>query len=311
MQKDKNLEYWEVFRAVASGGSISGASEQFGLDPSAVSRIISALEKSLGGIPLFDRSLHPMRLTDNGEKALELSSRMLALHAEMRRTLTRSSDLMAGVLRVGVPPGLLHDVLVPPLTDFAHRYPEIDLEIHEYTAGVPVNFETPYGMLDTVLCYGPDTVHQNYVQQHCMKVRFVPCASPAYLEKRGWPRDPSELSAHTGVIFQSRMRPVRRVFLRDGAEKPFFFGREMVFASPVIAKIATVLGNGINPGIPWTLCEREIARGELVRVFGWELEPRDCFIVTRPESVKLRRVREFIGEFRRFMSRFDGGQPAA
>ena len=311
MQKDKTLEYWEVFRAVASGCSVSGACDQFGLDPSAVSRIISSLEKSLGGVPLFDRSLHPMRLTDNGERALEFASRMLAMHGEMRRTLSRSADRMEGLLRVGVPPGLLHDVMLPTLTDFARHYPEIMLEIHEYTAGVPVNFETPYGMLDVVCCYGPDTAHPNYVQQLCHHVHFVPCASPAYLEKRKWPRTPGDLSAHTGVIFQSRQRPFRKVMSQGGDERPFYFSRELVFASPVIAKIATVLGNGINPGIPNILCEKELRSGELVRVFDWEIEPRDFYVVTRPESVKLRRVREFMAEVRRFMAQFGDSAPAS
>ena len=64
MKRDLNLESWKVFAAVARTGSITETSAELEMDAPSISRIVSGLEKSLGGISLFDRSsLPPLRIT--------------------------------------------------------------------------------------------------------------------------------------------------------------------------------------------------------------------------------------------------------
>ena len=83
MKRDLNLESWKVFAAVARTGSITETSAELEMDAPSISRIVSGLEKSLGGISLFDRSSLPLTLTDNGRFALEYATKMITLHDQL------------------------------------------------------------------------------------------------------------------------------------------------------------------------------------------------------------------------------------
>lgn len=68
----------------------------------------------------------------------------------------------------------------------------------------------------------------------------------------------------------------------------------MIFYSAQTAKATTVVGAGINPGIPTLHCARELKNGSLVPVMpGWTSDPLKLYLYMRPESLRLRRVRVF------------------
>ncbi len=150
MKRDLNLESWKVFAAVARTGSITETSAELEMDAPSISRIVSGLEKSLGGISLFDRSSLPLTLTDNGRFALEYATKMITLHDQLVTGLAANTDAMSGVLRVGVPPALLQGFLMPFFVSFGRRYPEIQLEVSEYLGGIPIDFSYPAGSLDVI-----------------------------------------------------------------------------------------------------------------------------------------------------------------
>lgn len=96
MKRDLNLESWKVFAAVARTGSITETSAELEMDAPSISRIVSGLEKSLGGISLFDRSSLPLTLTDNGRFALEYATKMITLHDQLVTGLAANTDAMSG-----------------------------------------------------------------------------------------------------------------------------------------------------------------------------------------------------------------------
>ena len=151
MQRDRDLDSWAVFCRVAETGSISEACEILNMDASAVSRIIRGLEESLGKVPLFDRSMRPLKLTKNGEIALGYAREMLEGHRALRESLQRDPNAMAGTIHIGLPPLLLHNFLLPLIIDFHNRFPEIYLKINEHIGSTPLNFDTPKGRLDIMM----------------------------------------------------------------------------------------------------------------------------------------------------------------
>ncbi len=215
MQRDMNLECWRIFATVAQAGSISASLDALDMNAPSVSRTISGLEKSLG-TDLFDRSSHPMVLTENGKEALSAALEMLNTHDALLKRLHTNTEEMAGAIRVGVPAALLQSYLVPFFIEFSKKYPEIHLEATEYTAGLPVDFASKTGTLDLVISYGPDRSHPNYVQIHYGSGRFIPCASPTYLARHGKPQTPEELAKHIGIIFHSAPAPQAHLPKPDG-----------------------------------------------------------------------------------------------
>lgn len=311
MRRDMNLESWKIFAAVARRGSISASVEELGIDAPAVSRALSSLEKSLG-TALFDRTSHAMALTDNGREALEAAESMLARHDALVNRLKETTDEMRGPIRVGIPPALLQSYLVPFLVDFSKRYPGIGLEASEYTAGLPIDFSSRLGPLDVVISYGPDPVHQNYVQIHYGSGRFLTCAAPSYLARYGTPKSPEELAEHIGIVFNSPIRESPRTLTKGEKTVQIRFRRELAFSSALSAKSATLFGAGINPGLAELHAFREIERGELVPLFkDWKGLSEDLYIYTRPELMRLKRVRTFVKEYREAIGRLFAEQDAA
>lgn len=141
MKRHCDLGSWRVFCAVAQTGSISSACELVGMEASAVSRTIRSLEESLGGVPLIDRSMRPLKLTENGRTALRCAKAMLEAHRSLLESLNPDPLAMKGTIHVGLPPLVLQRFLLPFLLDFRKDYPDILLKISEYTGSAPVNFD--------------------------------------------------------------------------------------------------------------------------------------------------------------------------
>lgn len=298
MQRDCDLEAWRMFCAVAQTGSISAACDVCNSDASNISRIISALEKSMGGITLFDRSVRPLALTDNGRIALGYAQQMLEAHDAMMNAVDTDPTAMRGVIRLGLPPAALQDFLLPTLVSFNEKYPDIILDVSENKSSFPINFDTAKGRLDIIVGYGPDASHPNIVQIHYGDSVFVSCASPTYIATHGKPKDPTELVNHTGVIFESTMRSGVQALTKDGKSVNLKWKREMHFDSAISAKNATMIGAGIHPGIPSLHCYKELAAGKLVPVLtDWRAPAVGLYIYTRPECMRLRRVKVFIDWF--------------
>lgn len=304
MRQDWNLESWKVFCAVAEAGSISGACGAVGMDASGVSRTIRALEASLGGIPLFDRSIRPLKLTGNGETALVFARQMLASHAALVDGLDRDPLAMRGTISVGFPPLVLQKFLLPFLVAFHEEYPEVYLKVSEYTGSAPVVFDTPQGRLDVICGYGADAAHPNIVQIQYGWGYQIPCASPLYIARKGAPGRPEDLVRHTGIVLRTPMRPEVQCLQKGDETVPLRWESEMFFDSAASAMSAVLCGAGIHPGIPTLHCFRSLQKKELVPVLpGWSSPRTKLFIYARTEAARLRRVQVFIERYRAFMDR--------
>lgn len=87
--------------------------------------------------------------------------------------------------------------------------------------------------------------------------------------------------------------------MRGSEHRAVRFKRDIVFSSALSAKSATLIGAGIAPDLGDLHCYRELAKGELIPVLrDWSYPRQACYIYTRPDLVKLKRVRTFIDEYR-------------
>lgn len=302
MRRDENLDDWRIFCAVAHALGIQEAADQLDLAASTVSRTVGALERAVGAA-LIDRTKRPFALTPQGEAALFRAERLLAEHEAMMEEIARSPDRMAGTLRVALPPAVLETVLVSRLVEFHRAYPELELDLVDRTEPLPVTFRNPGGMLDVIASFGPDPASEDVVQIRYGTGYVIPCASPLYLERHGMPSSPDELRKHTGIIFQSRLRPPVTELSKDGVTKRLLWRRTMNFTSARSAKAATLVGLGIHSGIPTLHCHEEFLAGKLVPVLkGWSTVPLGLYLYIRPESLRLKRVRVFARWYTRVMN---------
>ncbi len=121
-----DIDLLRSFVAVADSGSFTAAGELVARTQSAISLQIKRLEELLDA-RVFERSSRSLALTSAGENLLGYARRILALHDESVRAVTRPP--VAGELRVGISE-YFHPQQVPALlARFAKRHALAHLEV--------------------------------------------------------------------------------------------------------------------------------------------------------------------------------------
>lgn len=115
-----------VFVQVADVRSFTEAGRVLGISSSAVGKSIARLEERLT-VRLFHRSTRSITLTAEGALYLERCRRILAEVEAAEFELCSAASAPKGKLRISVPQ--VHSLVMPVLTEFMQRYPEIELDI--------------------------------------------------------------------------------------------------------------------------------------------------------------------------------------
>src|SRR5262245_34598434 len=117
-----------VFVAVADQQSFAEAARQLSRSPVSVTLAVAALEKLLQ-TPLFNRTTRSVPLTDAGARYLESCRRLLATYDELEAVSLGERTEPRGWITVTAPTmfGRLH--VLPLVSDFLGKYPQIDVRL--------------------------------------------------------------------------------------------------------------------------------------------------------------------------------------
>lgn len=206
------LSAMQVFARVVELGSFARAASALSLSRARASEAVQALEAALG-TRLLHRTTRRLSLTDDGRAYYERVSRILADVAEAETEIVRSRGSARGRLRVDLPVALARLFVVPGLPALLRRHPELELELRLENRSIDLAREG----VDCAITYG-EPQDQDLVAQRLATTHLVTCAAPSYLERRGVPQQPSDLSRHTAIAFLAlhTARPTAWQFLRDG-----------------------------------------------------------------------------------------------
>jgi DNA-binding transcriptional LysR family regulator len=198
---ESNLAMLAFVRAVERKG-FSAAAKELGVTPSAISKLVTRLERRLG-VRLLQRSTRHLALTAEGELYFERVQRILAEIEDAEADVMRFGQQPRGRVRISVGAAFATYALVPALPEFLARYPEIslDLVITEYALDL-----VELG-IDIAIRFGP-LGDVNLVARRIGAFERVISAAPAYLQKHGVPQRPEDLAQHNcltlaGVIGQA------------------------------------------------------------------------------------------------------------
>ena len=125
-----DLGHLRVLREVAERGSFSAAADALDYTQSAVSKQIAALERD-AGIALIQRAVRPVCLTDAGRALLAHAEAAFSHLAAAENELAAIADLRGGTLRLGTFASAGATVIVPALSAFHARYPDVTLSLIE------------------------------------------------------------------------------------------------------------------------------------------------------------------------------------
>lgn len=120
----------EYLLAVVNFGSFSLAAERCFITQPSLSMQIKNLEEELG-VMLLDRSKKPVMLTQAGMVVAERARETVRMFNSVYEDVSVLKGTIAGVLRLGVIPTIAPYLLPRMVQDFAHRCPDVHLEIKE------------------------------------------------------------------------------------------------------------------------------------------------------------------------------------
>ena len=184
-----------TFVRVVEAKSFAAAASQLGMTPSGVSRAVTRLETQLGARLLF-RSTRSLRLTDDGAAFHARCKEILADLAEATEALNYANSKPTGKLRVGISLSVGRAAVIPRLTEFEQRYPDIRLELSMSDSASDLNGDG----LDCAIRVG-QLEDSSLIARKIGYLRNVVCASPEYLRKYGAPRSIEDLKHHRCINY--------------------------------------------------------------------------------------------------------------
>jgi DNA-binding transcriptional LysR family regulator len=274
-----------VIVAVAETGSLSAASRKLGRPVATVSRKLSELEARLN-TQLFQRSSRQMTLTDAGRSYIEACKRIIEQVNDAEREVSGEYRTPTGDLTVTAPWGLGHMHLLPIACEFLSAYPDIALRL-VLSDRVLRPLEDH---IDVAIRIGnlPDS---SMIATRIGSIRFVLCASPAYLAARGGPKAPNDLCDHDCITIDDLAAPRTWKFAKGNGEITAPIRSRLTVNTSEAAVDAAIAGAGIARVMSYKM---EAARrtGDLVVMLeDFEQEPWPVHIVyteRKPVPLKLR-----------------------
>lgn len=204
-------------------------------------------------------------------------------------------EKLAGVIRLAAHAGIGPIEITPALVEFQTIYPEIELELHQLSAGIPEAFHNNGRTIDVLVGYGPEGPIPGIVSRYVGAMPFIPCASPLYLQRHGTPMHPNELCRHTGILIDTPSR-VSTETLQKGEEiVTLHWNNTLRFNSLVSAKSAVMLGAGIVPDMPLYHATEAFQNRRLIPILpGWRRKHASCFVCATEGAWTKHRIRVFV-----------------
>ena len=182
----------QVFLAILDTGSMAGAARKLRRSPSAVTRVLAALEGRVG-VRLFERSTRRLTATAEGLRLADGARRVLAEYDMAIREQDGAAP--RGLLRVTAPMVFGRRHLTPVVAGFLQRYPEVQVDM----VLADGNLDLIENGIDLALRIGP-LENTGFVARSLGEVRRMLVASPAYLARHGLPETPEALSRHELIL---------------------------------------------------------------------------------------------------------------
>lgn len=189
------IEDLRLAAALLRESSLSAAARSLGVTPPALSMRLRKLEAGLG-LVLAHRTARKLQLTSEGERFGREAHELLQKFDSLRESLLRDDRRLTGTLRVAAPFGYGRSHLGPLLSRFSRLHPALRLQLDLRETPWPDRHDS-----DAVVHVG--AVRDSSWVAHTLAAneRWL-CASPAYLQRHGTPRNPTDLAYHACICIR-------------------------------------------------------------------------------------------------------------
>lgn len=184
----ENAELLAFTRAV-DARSLTRAAAELGVPRATVGKRLARLEQRLG-VRLLRRTTRSLTLTEAGETFYRHARIVLDTVRQAEASIARPGGVVAGELRVSVPP-MTGAPFLDLIADFVEAHPEVRLLVSFSSRFVDLQREA----FDVAL-RATDRLEPGLIARTVARTSLVAIASPAYLAEHGTPRKLADLPRH-------------------------------------------------------------------------------------------------------------------
>lgn len=280
-----------MFVRVVDSGNFTAAATASGVSPTMVAKHIRIIEQRLGA-RLLHRTTRRQQLTEVGQLYYERCKRVLS---EVELAETSASELQAsprGLVRLVAPVSFGSQSLVPVLTGYLARHPEVNVEL-TLDNRVPDLIGDGYEL--GIQIGEIDAASARLVARPLRPYRRILAAAPGYLARHGQPSHPEQLNAHSCLGLSYWRHHDRWHLLGPDNE---------LCSVPVTGRFSANQGSALHnaalhgAGIalqPEVLLADDIAAGRLVHVLpAWAYKPSPMYLVYAQDSRPTAKLRSVI-----------------
>ncbi|MDA9556216.1 transcriptional regulator GcvA [Vibrio sp.] len=277
------LNALKAFEAAARHMSFTLAADELFVTQAAVSHQIKQLETFLD-IKLFQRKNRSLLLTEEGQNYyLDIKDSFASIIKATDKLLDSGGR---GILTISLPPSFAVQWLVPRLTDFNQKHPEIDVRIK----AVDKEEGSLTDDADVAIYYGKgkwkgiqfDKLYQEYL---------IPLCSPALLHCETPLRTLEHLPQFP--LLHDVTREDWQQFAKEHQLSTLAFKDGPIFSHSLMVLQAAVHGQGICLGNN-ILAQPELASGRLVAPFKQKItKPEAFYVVCKEDEADLGKVAIF------------------
>ncbi|AET95003.1 Transcriptional regulator (plasmid) [Burkholderia sp. YI23] len=187
------LQAMATYITVVETQGFSAAARKLQVSTSVISRLVNELEEHLG-VRLLNRTTRIVRTTEAGATFFEECRRVLATIEAAELAAAGAHNTPRGQLTITAPIVLGNTHVTPLVQEFLARYPDVNVSC--WFLDRPVNLVDEG--VDVAVRIGE--LPSSSLQAIAVgKVRSLLCASPAYLQARGEPKDLEDLASHVTI----------------------------------------------------------------------------------------------------------------
>lgn len=254
------LQSMRVFCQVASAGSFTRAAAELDMSLAATSRLVVDLENHIR-TRLLNRTTRRVTLTEAGEEYFARCTQILAQIEEADKIMCDQSTEASGRLRFLIGSAVVMHELAPLLHTFRMRHPKVTLDAQ--LAERPVDLAAE--RFDLAVQPSVHVTSDSVVARKLIGTSMILCASPDYLQQRGTPRIPEDLSSHDCLSIANEEH--RDSWRLQSGQNETRIRPNNVLTSNNVRVLLEAACSGM--GIAFALChpvQPELRSGRLVRV---------------------------------------------
>lgn len=286
-----------MFAAVVEHRSFTDAAKALSVSKATVSKAVTRLEEHLD-TSLFNRTSRRLSLTESGKRLADHARRIMAEGQAAEEAAKDETSELSGVVRLGAPMtfGLLR--VAPLVAEFTKANPLVDVDLHLSDARIDI---VEMGLDATIRI--ADMPDSSLRARRLSDVTMHVIASPAYLDGRGRPRHPSDLSAHDCLCYSNVTTPDVWRFAGPGQQNVAVQVRSRLTVNSGEAMLPALRqGVGIAR-LPDFIVGEALAKGELEEILlEWRPPPFGLHLVTPPSRLRPARVEALLD----FLARHHG-----